>query len=191
MVHAPPPVRRGRRTFHGFTRDPSHDFGHWYHGHLTLTTPEGPYHAALDVDSPDDNGVAYRVVDGLTTADVAAVRALPDGFHPLASTPASGALDYVRSPRLQDAAWLAAPAALARGCDGSSPAPPPGPPPSAPTSSTGSPDRCPGGPSPGCPATATTRSTCCSRTSARRTGSTSSGSASTAARAGPACTTST
>ncbi|GAA1106194.1 DUF2278 family protein [Kitasatospora arboriphila] len=101
-------------TFHGFTRDPSHDFGHWYHGHLTLTTPEGPYHAALDVDSPDDNGVAYRVVDGLTTADVAAVRALPDGFHPLASTPASGALDYVRSPRLQDAAWLAAPAALAR-----------------------------------------------------------------------------
>ncbi|MEV7176821.1 DUF2278 family protein [Kitasatospora sp. NPDC093679] len=101
-------------TFHDFTRDPSHDFGHWYHGHLTLTTPEGPYHAALDVDSPDDNGVAYRVVDGLTTADVAAVRALPDGFHPLASTPASGALDYVRSPQLQDAAWLAAPAALAR-----------------------------------------------------------------------------
>ncbi|WP_431680004.1 DUF2278 family protein [Kitasatospora sp. KL5] len=101
-------------TFQAFTRDPSHDFGHWYHGHPTLATPEGPYRAALDVDSPSDNGVAHRVVDGLTTADIAAVRALADGFHPLASTPASGPLDYVRSPVLQDVTWLAPLAALVR-----------------------------------------------------------------------------
>ncbi|GAB7188455.1 hypothetical protein ATKI12_8286 [Kitasatospora sp. Ki12] len=101
-------------TFHSFTRDPSHDFGHWYHGHLTLATPDGPCASALDVDAPRDTGVAYRVVDDLTVEHIAAVRALPDGFHPLASTPASGALDYARSPMLQDTAWLAAAAALFR-----------------------------------------------------------------------------
>ncbi|MFJ9457424.1 DUF2278 family protein [Kitasatospora sp. NPDC101447] len=101
-------------TFHSFTRDPSHHFGHWYHGHLTLATPDGLCPTALDVDAPTDVGVSYRLVDDLTVDRIAAVRALADGFHPLASTPDSGALDYARSPMLQDTAWLAEAAALFR-----------------------------------------------------------------------------
>ncbi|MEV4613850.1 DUF2278 family protein [Kitasatospora sp. NPDC049258] len=93
-------------TFREFTRDPTHDFGEWYHGHLVLDTPQGPYQAALDVDSPSGVGVAYRVVDRLEAAGTAAVRALPDGFHLLARRPDSGALDYQRSPMLRDPAWL-------------------------------------------------------------------------------------
>ncbi|MBB5873308.1 hypothetical protein F4553_006742 [Allocatelliglobosispora scoriae] len=89
-------------TFHSFFRDPSHEFGEWYHGHIELSTPAGIYEAALDVDAPSSVGVSYRLVDDLTVVDIATIRALPDGFHQLASTPTSGALDYVRSPLLQN-----------------------------------------------------------------------------------------
>ncbi|WP_371498684.1 YukJ family protein [Kitasatospora sp. NBC_00374] len=93
-------------TFHDFTRDPQHEYGEWYHGHLSLNTPAGIREAALDVDSPSGVGVGYRLVTGLTGADIVTVRALPDGFHPLASAPEAGALDYQRSPLLQDPGWL-------------------------------------------------------------------------------------
>ncbi|GAA2804876.1 DUF2278 family protein [Kitasatospora paracochleata] len=101
-------------TFQSFTRDPTHDFGHWYHGHLALSTPQGIYQTALDVDAPDSVGVSYRVVDDLRTIDITGVRALADGFHPLASTPSSGALDYIRSPMLRDPDWLTRLKALLR-----------------------------------------------------------------------------
>ena len=100
-------------SFAGFTRDGQHDFGHWYHGHLRISAPAGTYEAALDVDAPTDVGVSYRLVTDLTVADIAAVRALPDGFHLLASTPNSGALDYVRSPLLRNRFWWAAKLATA------------------------------------------------------------------------------
>ncbi|MDT5027053.1 MAG: hypothetical protein QOE61_3479 [Micromonosporaceae bacterium] len=87
-------------TFQSFSRDPSHEYGHWYHGHLFVNTPSGTDEAALDVDAPASVGVSYRLVTDLTVADIATVQALPDGFHPLAATPLSGALDYVRSPLL-------------------------------------------------------------------------------------------
>ncbi|TWE20608.1 DUF2278 family protein [Kitasatospora atroaurantiaca] len=93
-------------TFHDFSRDPTHDFGHWYHGHLSLDTPEGVYQAALDVDAPASVGVSYRLVDDLRVADIATVRALANGFHPLASVLSSGALDYVRSPLLRNRLWF-------------------------------------------------------------------------------------
>lgn len=92
-------------TFASFTREDPSSFGTWYHGKLRIDTPAGQYESALDVDTPSGVGVSYRVVDDLTTADVAAVAALPGGFTPLASTPTSGALDYVRSPMLQDG-WV-------------------------------------------------------------------------------------
>lgn len=93
-------------TFQEFFRDPTHQYGHWYHGHIRLNTPQGVYEAALDVDAPAVTGVGYRLVDDLRAADLATVRALPDGFHPLASTPFSGALDYARSPMLRNAPWV-------------------------------------------------------------------------------------
>ncbi|MER5636875.1 DUF2278 family protein [Kitasatospora sp. NPDC002227] len=92
-------------TYQDFNRDPAHNFGQWYHGHLFLNTPEGVYQAALDVDAPASVGVSYRLVDDLRVADIATVRALTDGFHPLPSAASSGALDYARSPMLQDRLW--------------------------------------------------------------------------------------
>ena len=48
-------------------------------------------------------------------ADIAGLRANPDGFHLLASTPTSGALDYVRSPLLRNRLWWAMKLATGRG----------------------------------------------------------------------------
>jgi len=92
-------------TFVSFTRDDPDDFGHWYHGKLRISTPAGQYEAALDVDTPSGVGVSYRVVDDLTTARIPQVAALANGFHMLAQTSTSGALDYVRSPILRDG-WV-------------------------------------------------------------------------------------
>lgn len=92
-------------TFQHFYRDPSHEFGEWYHGHLKLNTPDGLYSAALDVDAPSSVGVSYRVVDDLTVVDIGRIRALADGFHHLVSSPNSGALDYARSPLLRNRYW--------------------------------------------------------------------------------------
>ncbi len=88
-----------------FTRDPQHDFGHWYHGHLAIQAGGSIYQAALDVDAPASVGVAYRLVTDLNVGDIAALAALPDGYHPLAHTPDSGALDYARSPLLANRIW--------------------------------------------------------------------------------------
>ena len=91
--------------FASFTREDPSDFGHWYHGKLRIDTPSGQYEAALDVDTPSGVGVSYRVVTDLTTASLPGIAAMPEGFHALASTPLSGALDYVRSPILRDG-WV-------------------------------------------------------------------------------------
>ncbi|WP_329497385.1 DUF2278 family protein [Kitasatospora herbaricolor] len=101
-------------TFDEFHRDPTHEYGHWYHGHVRLNTPQGQYEAALDVDAPAVTGVSYRLVDDLRAADLATVRALPDGFHPLDSNPGSGALDYARSPQLRNRLWVVRARAVGR-----------------------------------------------------------------------------
>ncbi len=85
-----------------FTRDPQHDFGSWYHGHIALGTSGGTWQSALDVDAPQAVGVSYRVVEGLWLADLGPVGALGDGFHELTHSSSSGALDYLRAPALRD-----------------------------------------------------------------------------------------
>lgn len=92
-------------TFASFAREDPSSFGTWYHGKLHINTPAGEYEAALDVDTPSGIGVSYRVVDDLTTQDIRVLAALSNGFTSLASTAASGALDYVRSPILRDG-WV-------------------------------------------------------------------------------------
>lgn len=92
-------------TFASFTREDPSDFGTWYHGKLRIDPPAGQYEAALDVDTFSGVGVSYRVVDDLTTKDIPVLAALANGFTPLASTPTSGALDYVRSEILRDG-WV-------------------------------------------------------------------------------------
>jgi hypothetical protein len=89
-------------TYVSFQRDPQHQYGQWYHGHLTINTPQGSYQSALDVDTPSGVGVSYRTSVGLAQSVLGPVAALANGWHPLASTSTSGAVDYLRSPYLQD-----------------------------------------------------------------------------------------
>jgi hypothetical protein len=90
-------------SFVRFARDPQDQFGHWYHGHLTIATPAGEFQSALDVDTPSGIGVSYRISRNLPRRALGPVAAMTHGWHALASDPASGALDYARSPIFQDA----------------------------------------------------------------------------------------
>jgi Uncharacterized conserved protein (DUF2278) len=89
-------------TFVSFARDPQDQFGHWYHGHLTIATPQGQYASALDVDTPSGIGVSYRISPSLSRSDLGPIAGLPNGWHALTSDSSSGALDYLRSPIFQD-----------------------------------------------------------------------------------------
>ncbi len=85
-------------TIQSYYRDPPDNFGKYYHGNIVVDTPAGDYRCAIDVDSKkSDVGVEWRMVR-LDPAEIATLTALPSGFHALASTPASGAIDYIRSP---------------------------------------------------------------------------------------------
>ncbi len=87
-------------TKHDYFRDPPDNFGRYYHGNLVVHAPLGNYHCAIDVDPKNmPDGVEWRIVQ-LRPAAFAALKAMPDGWHPLVSTPTSGALDYPRSPVL-------------------------------------------------------------------------------------------
>ncbi len=87
-------------TKHDYYRDPPDNFGRYYHGNLVVQAPLGNYHCAIDVDPKSmPDGIQWRIVT-LRPVDVAALKARADGWHPLASTPTSGALDYPRSPVL-------------------------------------------------------------------------------------------
>jgi hypothetical protein len=92
-------------TFASFARDPQDQYGHWYHGHLTIDTPDGQFQSALDVDTPSGVGVSYRVSRNLAKSSLGPVASLPEGWHVLSSDPTSGALDYLRSPIFQDRIW--------------------------------------------------------------------------------------
>jgi Uncharacterized conserved protein (DUF2278) len=80
-----------------YFRDPPDDFGRFYHGNLIVRAPNGDYRCAIDVDPKNmPDGIQWRVVK-LRPSDVAAIKALPNGWHALASNDHSGALDYIRS----------------------------------------------------------------------------------------------
>jgi hypothetical protein len=84
-----------------FAREDPSDFGSWYHGKLYVGAPEGQYECAVDVSTPSGVGVQYRIVHGLDRSLFAPVLALGEGWHLLARTSSSGALDYIRSPLLK------------------------------------------------------------------------------------------
>jgi len=84
-------------TIQNYYRDPPDDYGRYYHGNLILSAPAGSYHCAIDVDSHQSNvGVEWRTF-GLRASDISTVLNLGVGYHGLASSPTSGALDYIRS----------------------------------------------------------------------------------------------
>jgi hypothetical protein len=84
-------------TKSNYFRDPPDDFGRYYHGNLIVHAPNGNYHCAIDVDPkgmPD--GIQWRLVR-IRPNDFADMKAMPDGWHAVASNQNSGALDYIRS----------------------------------------------------------------------------------------------
>jgi hypothetical protein len=88
-------------TLDRFAREDPNDFGSWYHGKMYVAAPTGEYECAVDVSTPSGVPVEYREVRSLDRAVFAPVGALTTGWHQLARTPDSGALDYLRSPLLR------------------------------------------------------------------------------------------
>jgi hypothetical protein len=85
-------------------RDPPDDIGRYFHVHICVAAPGGPFRCAVDVDSKA-GGVLWRttIVDA---AHMARLSGWIDGWRPLAANAHSGALDYLRSPMLRHGADL-------------------------------------------------------------------------------------
>jgi Uncharacterized conserved protein (DUF2278) len=87
--------------FDHFERDPINNFGSFFHGHVFVRAPaaEGSdtlFRCAVDVKEP--NGVVeFSELPRLDRALFYSVGTLADGYHELARTRTSGAIDYVRS----------------------------------------------------------------------------------------------
>ena len=71
--------------------------GRWFHVNLLVNANGRTYQCAVDVDSKQSaTGVEWKTV-ALSGADLGPVDALADGYHDLARTSTSGAVDFVRS----------------------------------------------------------------------------------------------
>jgi len=87
-------------------RDDPNNFGRFMHGVLTVGTPAGTYRCAVDVDTRNGQIPVQWRIQPLRIAEWAGLLALPDGWHPLASNAYSGAVDYIRDPRVRDMFYL-------------------------------------------------------------------------------------
>jgi uncharacterized protein DUF2278 len=87
-------------TLDSFNREDPDSYGNYYHGILKLSTPDGLYTCAIDVDTPNESvGVEYKIID-LSSENLGPVVELDNDYHELTATQNSGAVDYVRSPHL-------------------------------------------------------------------------------------------
>ncbi|PYE52064.1 DUF2278 family protein [Deinococcus yavapaiensis] len=82
-------------------------YGRYFHGHVFVRAQGVVHRCAVDVATPNGVGVYYRRPVGLSRARFQGVLTLGEGFHPLPSTPVSGALDYLRSPFLRASSFQA------------------------------------------------------------------------------------
>src|SRR6188768_2295289 len=89
-------------TLNKFKKEDPDNFGKWYHGFISVNTPQGVYECAVDVNSPSGQ-FQYMMLGGLDPALFTNISSLSDGYHELLRTPASGAIDYVRSPFVKQA----------------------------------------------------------------------------------------
>jgi hypothetical protein len=87
--------------FDHFDRDDANHYGSYYHGHIFVRAQETLYNCAVDVKYPNGS-VQYFVPGKLDETKFGGVQALGDGFHALAPTSTSGAIDYVRDPFLSE-----------------------------------------------------------------------------------------
>jgi hypothetical protein len=84
-------------TFAGLQHD---EQGNWYHGVFNVNAGGQTYKCTVDLESQNQVEVEYQVIPALRRDLFGNVMALADGYHELARTPTSGAIDYVRSPLL-------------------------------------------------------------------------------------------
>jgi len=78
-------------------RDTPDEQGRWFHLNLVIRANEQTYRGAVDVDSKQSAiGVEWKTVT-LSGSDLGPVDALPEGYHDLAMSPTSGAVDFARS----------------------------------------------------------------------------------------------
>lgn len=84
-------------TKSNYYRDDPDEYGRYYHGNVEIIANGIRYRCAIDVDSHASNtGVERRIIK-LKPSDLGIVATMVDGWHLLASTSNSGAVDYVRS----------------------------------------------------------------------------------------------
>lgn len=96
-------------TLDHYQRDQLNDYGQYYHENVYVTTPGGLYHCAIDVDTKQTNdGVEWRVVP-MEADELKGVEAMASGWHTLASSDSSGALDYIRTTAFHKRGCLAVP----------------------------------------------------------------------------------
>lgn len=94
---------------HHYQRDPINNYGQYYHENVYVTAPNGLYHCAIDVDTKQTNdGVEWRVVP-MEASELKGVESMADGWHPLAMSGTSGALDYIRTTAFHKKGCLAIP----------------------------------------------------------------------------------
>ena len=89
-------------TFNRFRREEPDNFGKWFHGFIYVNTPSGVYECAVDVNSPSGQ-FEYMMLGGLDPTMFGNISALSDGYHELSRNGASGAIDYIRSPFVNQA----------------------------------------------------------------------------------------
>ncbi len=89
-------------TFDHFRREDPNNFGNWYHGFIYINTPQGQYECAVDVNHPQ-NQFEYMILGGLDKNMFSNISSLSNGYHELARTDRSGAMDYIRSPFVNQA----------------------------------------------------------------------------------------
>lgn len=76
--------------------------GQWLHEMIYANAAGTRYEAAVDVNEP--SGIfQYMIINSMDPKLFANVSSLADGWHHLDSTPTSGAIDYIRSPFVQQA----------------------------------------------------------------------------------------
>lgn len=86
-------------TLRGHAPDRPGEEGPYFHVNLRVRAPGGTYRCVVDVDSKhSDTGVEWKLLTAPHDAIVAAGR--EPGFHDLARSPASGAIDVYRLPAI-------------------------------------------------------------------------------------------
>jgi hypothetical protein len=89
-------------TFDHFRKENTDDFGNWYHGFVYVNTGNSVYECAVDVNSPTGD-FEYMMLGALDPNMFTNISGLSNGYHELPRNASSGAIDFVRSPFVNEA----------------------------------------------------------------------------------------